>query len=261
MEFGKLKLKRCRYGWMLFAGPVIGKCFELYGQYSESEIMMMRAFLRPGDTVVDVGANIGDLTLPLAQFVGNEGRVYAIESHPYTFNVLCANLALNDIANVKPLNTFVTTRGDRDTASRQFGPDAYVSPTWETSFMVLDDLDLAAFNLLKIDVDGKELSVLQSGAMQIERFRPTLYLENDSRETSSPLLAYLLGLDYDLYWHLAPVFESDNYFGNPINHWPGTMISPMVVGVPSERKIEIPGLDRIRSPDAWWDPGNQVRSA
>jgi len=40
MEFGKLKLKRCRYGWMLFAGPVIGKCFELYGQYSESEIMI-----------------------------------------------------------------------------------------------------------------------------------------------------------------------------------------------------------------------------
>ena len=55
MQFGPLQLKRCRYGWMLFAGPYIGKCFELYGQYSEAEIAMMRLFLREGGTVIDVG--------------------------------------------------------------------------------------------------------------------------------------------------------------------------------------------------------------
>jgi hypothetical protein len=36
MQFGNLTLKQCKYGWMLFSGPYIGKCFELYGQYSES---------------------------------------------------------------------------------------------------------------------------------------------------------------------------------------------------------------------------------
>ena len=50
-------------GWMLFSGPYIGKCFELYGEYSESEVVMMRNFVREGNTVIDVGANIGDLTL------------------------------------------------------------------------------------------------------------------------------------------------------------------------------------------------------
>src|SRR6185369_4454414 len=58
---------------MLFYGPYIGKCFDLYGQYSESEVAMMRAFLREGSTVIDVGANIGDLTLPLARIVGESG--------------------------------------------------------------------------------------------------------------------------------------------------------------------------------------------
>jgi 2-polyprenyl-3-methyl-5-hydroxy-6-metoxy-1,4-benzoquinol methylase len=67
MQFWNLTLERCKYGWMLFSGPYIGKCFELYGQYSESEISLMRAFLREGATVVDVGANIGDLTVPLAK--------------------------------------------------------------------------------------------------------------------------------------------------------------------------------------------------
>ncbi len=38
MQFGNLTLKQCKYGWMLFNGPFIGKCFELYGQYSESEV-------------------------------------------------------------------------------------------------------------------------------------------------------------------------------------------------------------------------------
>jgi hypothetical protein len=37
MDFGALKLKRCRYGWMLFTGQYIGRCFDLYGEYSESE--------------------------------------------------------------------------------------------------------------------------------------------------------------------------------------------------------------------------------
>ncbi len=55
---------------MLFSGPYIGKCFELYGQYSESEVSLMRAFLRQGATVIGVGANIGDLTVPLAKIVG-----------------------------------------------------------------------------------------------------------------------------------------------------------------------------------------------
>src|SRR5215468_9331910 len=102
---------------MLFSGPFIGTCFDLYGQYSESEVAMMRSFLRDGATAIDVGANIGDLTLPLSEIVGESGRVYAIESHPENFNVLCANLALNGIRNTKALNAFVATSEQVDTSS------------------------------------------------------------------------------------------------------------------------------------------------
>jgi hypothetical protein len=42
MQIGKNQLKRCKYGWMLFHGPYIGKCFELYGQYSEAEVNVLR---------------------------------------------------------------------------------------------------------------------------------------------------------------------------------------------------------------------------
>jgi len=50
MQFGRLKLKHCRCGWMLFSGSYVGKCFDLYGQYGESEVTLMRQFLREGST-------------------------------------------------------------------------------------------------------------------------------------------------------------------------------------------------------------------
>jgi hypothetical protein len=103
MQIGKLTLKHCKYGWMLFSGPYIGKCFELYGQYSESEVSMMRQFLSGGSTVIDIGANIGDLTLPLAKIVGDSGKVFAVESHPQVFTS-CANLALIRSTNAPTLS-------------------------------------------------------------------------------------------------------------------------------------------------------------
>jgi hypothetical protein len=239
---------------MLFNGPFIGKCFELYGQYSESEVALMRAFLHEGSTVIDVGANIGDLTLPLARIVGESGRVFAIESHPDNINVLCANLALNAIRNTRPINAFVATSDQADTGSGVWGKFAYVSEGWSPQFLALDSLELTACDLIKVDVDGKELEVLRSGEMQIERFRPVLYFENDVREASSKLLSYLMEeMGYDLYWHSAPIFDEQNYLGNPVNYWaPRNIMSLMVLGLPSERKAAMPQFRRITDKNEWW---------
>jgi FkbM family methyltransferase len=257
MQIGKLTLKHCRYGWMLFSGPYIGKCFDLYGQYSESEVGLMRTFLRKGATVIDVGANIGAHTLPLSDIVGAEGKVYAIESHPEHFNILCANLALNGIRNTMPINAFAALSPDVETASREWGKYAYVSERWETRFITLDALGLDACHLIKIDVDGNELEVLESGAMLIERFRPVLYFENDVRDVSPRLLDFAMNtLGYDLYQHRAPIWDPDNFFGNPVNHWaPKNIVSLMVLGVPREANLTIDSLPKIGSPDEWWTLG------
>jgi len=254
MQFGPLKLARCRYGWMLHAGPTIGKCFELYGEYSESEVAMMRAFVKPGDVVLDVGANIGDLTLPLSQMVGPQGRVYAFESHPETFNILCANLALNGIKNVQTLRYFVAQSDAAETASPQWGPTAYVGDLWKPQFLAIDSLDLDRCALIKVDVDGHELEVLRSGELQIERYRPVLYFENDVYETSKALLSYVQGLGYDIFWHAAPVWSPENFFGNPVNHWaPNVIVSQMMVAIPREAKADMGALPRMRSTDEWWE--------
>jgi FkbM family methyltransferase len=253
MQIGKNQLKRCKYGWMLFHGPYIGKCFELYGQYSEAEVNVLRAFIRPGDIAIDVGANIGDLTLPMAQLAGETGRIYAIESHAETFNMLCSNLALNGITNTKPINAFIADQADVDTAG-PWGKYGYVSKHFQPPILPIDSLGLDACALIKIDVDGKELEVLKSAAATIAKTRPVIYLENDIREKSAPLLEHLLQQDYRLYWHQAPIFEPDNFFGNPINHWaPQNIVSLMMLCIPNEKAgaISIP-LKQATHKDEWW---------
>jgi hypothetical protein len=250
--FGKdLQLKRCRYGWMLFYGPYIGKCFELYGEYSESEVAMMRRFVRPGDRVVDVGANIGDLTLPLAQMVGPAGTVHAVESHAGNYNVLCANLALNDVTNVRPMNVYMTLPSARPPAG---GQSPFVSEQWPPPPLALDELELDRCRLVKIDVDGHEIDVLRSGERLVERTRPVLYVENDVRERSPALLRYLDSLDYDLYWHGAPIIEPENFYGNVDNYWaPEMIISAMVLALPRGSGLAAGDLERVKDFDDWWN--------
>lgn len=85
--------------------------------------------------------------------------------------------------------------------------------------------------------------------MQIERFRPIIYFENDDKTASPTLISYLTdALGYDLFWHPAPIFDANNFLNNPVNHWaPKNIISQMVLAVPKEREVAIPGCDGSRT--------------
>jgi FkbM family methyltransferase len=253
VQIGHNKLTLCKYGWMLHNGPYIGKCFELYGQYSESEVNIIRAFVKPGDTVLDIGANIGDLTVPMARLVGSEGRVYAIESNAATFQILCANLALNNLRNVKPINCFVADSESVDTAG-PWGKYGFVSAIWGTEIVPVDLLNIETCSFIKIDVDGKELQVIRSANGLIGKCRPVLYFENDARDVSEALFDHVMGLGYDLYWHPAPIFSPDNFFGNPVNHWaPQAIMSLMIVAMPAERRGSYStNLRPVSSKSQWW---------
>ena len=96
---GPMRLAACRHGTMLFnAGDIyIGASLAAYGEFSEGEVALFRQLLRPGMTALDVGANIGAFTLPMARLVGATGRVIAWEPQRIVVQTLCANLALNAI--------------------------------------------------------------------------------------------------------------------------------------------------------------------
>jgi hypothetical protein len=85
-----LPIRRCRHGTMMYLRQdiYVGRSFAEYGEYSEGEVDLFRQCLRPGDVALDIGANFGSHTIPLAQLVGPGGAVYAFEPQRILFQIL-----------------------------------------------------------------------------------------------------------------------------------------------------------------------------
>jgi FkbM family methyltransferase len=136
--------------------------------------------LRPGDTYVDVGANIGALALCASDVVGEQGKVYAIEAHPRTFGFLAENVSLNRRSNVRCFNVAVGEHGgtvfmsDLDSDDQNHVLQEGGVPV---KLMPLDDLlqDGAPVSLLKIDVEGYELQVLRGAGRLLQRSHAILF--------------------------------------------------------------------------------------
>jgi FkbM family methyltransferase len=140
--------------------PAVSRAFEL--------------LVKPGDTVADVGANIGYYSLLSAHLVGEAGRVVAIEAHPRTAGNLRANLRANGASNVRVVEAAAS---DKDGSLPLFdAPATNIGMTTtrpESGFAFLCDVKAEAFHamltaqekaslsLIKIDIEGAEIPVLR----------------------------------------------------------------------------------------------------
>jgi FkbM family methyltransferase len=89
--------------WLPSTDSVIRPILETTGVWETAETEYMRRMLRPGMTVVDVGAHCGYFTLLASTLVGNSGRVIAFEPSPASFELLAANVWRNGASNVTTL--------------------------------------------------------------------------------------------------------------------------------------------------------------
>jgi FkbM family methyltransferase len=248
----------CRYGRMLF--PVqdmyVGRSLALYGEFSEGEAEIFRQLVSPGDMVVEVGANLGAHTVLLARLAGPEGAVLAFEPQPILFQVMCANLAMNNVVNVKAEQKGLGRRaGFAHIPILDYGSNTnfgglsleLVTEGDRVPVQILDSYHLNACSFIKIDVEGMEQQVLEGAADTIFRLRPTLYVENDRKDKSHDLIELLLSMGYRLWWHTPPLFHADNFAGNPENVF-GPIVSVNLLCIPAEREVNI-ALREVTGPD------------
>ena len=252
-----LAIRRCRYGTMMYPRQdrYVGRSLAEYGEYSEGEVELFRLCLRAGDVALDVGANLGAHTLPMAQLVGPGGAVFAFEPQRILFQTLCGNVALNELTNVHALPVALGRAAGRAKVpaldyhgARNFGGVSLAGAQGEdVPVLTLDQLEVAKARLIKIDVEGMELDVLAGAKATLARCRPILYVENDRAEKAEALVAQLQEDGYRMWWHTPPLFNPANFFGNPHNVF-GNVGSLNMLCLPRESTTTIEGLREITSP-------------
>lgn len=257
------EIRMCRGGPMVYNknDVWIGKSLPRYGEWSWLEQDLFRQIVRPGNVVVEAGANIGLHTVEFSRLVANSGAVFAFEPQRLVFQTLCANLALNQCSNVYALQHALGSSDGEilvpfldPTASQNSGGVSLIGVQQGERVPVrtLDAFNLPACSFIKADVEGMEADVLAGAHRTIERFRPILYLENDRPQRSREVLAFVLSANYEAYWHLPPVYNPDNLAGDPENMFPN-IVSVNVLCVPAEKGPKIEGFRRVLTPDDTWN--------
>ena len=255
-------MKECRHGRMLFLkrDMYVGRSLGAYGEFSEPEVKIFSQFLKSGDVVAEVGANIGAHTVPIAKLVGQKGLVLAFEPQRVIFQILSANVALNDLFNVRTYHAAVGREAgtvimpwlDYAAEANFGGVSAGTSGAGEAvQLLELDSLKLPSLRLLKVDVEGMEAEVLLGARQTIAKYRPILYVENDRRAKSEQLIDLLNSFGYRMWWHLPKLFNPKNFANNEFNLFGGTL-SVNLLCCPKEVPAQVTDLREVTSPADWW---------
>lgn len=237
----------------------VGRSLDVYGEYSELEAQLFRHVLRSGLVAVDVGANIGAFTVALARAVFPGGSVIAIEPQRILHQMLCANLALNGIRNVRALQAGAGRAFGKAIAPiidfampSNFGgvPLVPSGPGEVVDIVPIDTLGLPACHFVKIDVEGMEVEVIDGAAETIERCRPILYVENAYTDKSPVLIERLRALGFRLYRHVPPLFNRANFLGHDRDIF-GDVASYNMLCLPRESPNQPAGAHEIHGPADW----------
>ncbi len=187
------------------------------GMYEPPLMRWLQAQKLEGWTCLDIGANVGAVTLALAKFVGRSGQVVSFEPGPPNLARLHANLALNPdlMTRVEVIEAGVASEPGELWWSEEKGNPGNAllgkSGTHRIPVIKIDDFvaerQIPKIDFMKIDVEGMELDVMRGARETLRRFHPTLYFETLPRYTDTgggpsftDMFSFLVGeLDYNLY--------------------------------------------------------------
>jgi FkbM family methyltransferase len=219
--FGRISGSRNVEGWSRTPGgeiyarldDFIGRAVFFSGDLDPKLTSLARQLIRHNDTVFDIGANIGVMTLQFSDLAGPGGRVHAFEPNPENMKLLHAatsrkrtmNVVLNEIAlgREPDVLTLRSPQGNAGAGSLIRGADWSDTSTYQVNVIRLDDYivtkKIEKVDVIKIDVEGAEADVFE-GAGNLLRNNPPraiIFEDNDREENAiSPAMSKLLEFGY-----------------------------------------------------------------
>jgi FkbM family methyltransferase len=201
----------------------LGLITLLHGGFELAETRRLCTGVKPGTCVIDVGANVGVFTVSLGSALRSSGTAWAFEPLPSNVERLKQNIRLNDLGNV---TVYPLALGNRKgevifhlSDDPAFHSIVAVAPRRDSGRTVkvrIDRLDniwheagCPPVSLIKIDVEGAELQVLEGAQDLILRNKPDLLLEANSPDHLATLVNWLAPRGYTYFQ--PPGFTSWNY--------------------------------------------------
>ena len=200
------------------AGDYVGRAMRYMGDLDPKVSWVIDRVVRPGDIALDIGCNLGLVSLRLAARVGRNGLVHAFDPQPrmqeYFHRTLALNPGIPIVLHPIGLGTETGTLRlaiPRDNAgSASLRSEAAEQPGMQLVDVPVrslndyaDEIGLSKVDFIKMDVEGFEAQVIKGACGLLSRTRPRVILleENapDSETGLSPALQALLDMDYALY--------------------------------------------------------------
>lgn len=192
------------------------------GIHSENILDLVDKFLKPDTTFLDIGANIGTITQPIALKWKSSGvEVHSFEASKRICKNLNSNIILNNITNVISYNLAVTNfdgtltfyevdeDSDNNGLSSTFDNadivDAQENEVQAIKIDSISDQFKKPISVIKIDVQGAELNVLKGSLQTIKRDRPMVIFEHEDRyhknsvEVKKEIIHFFNSLHYKIY--------------------------------------------------------------
>ena len=232
----KTFLKQCRWGqFLLIEGDMISRYVDKLGHWSAIEVDLFRLLLpHEVGVCIEVGANIGMHTVPLAQLC-SRGEVICYEPQRPIYHVMCANVALNNCLNVCTRRAAVGAGIGRIeiqssdyeapwnygsfSISKGFNQEGTYGGEIKSEMVDIVSLDqdpalahLTRVDLLKIDAEGHEVDVIRGAEQLIARHRPAIFVEPGSPENTDLLRDLMAGHGYSGFWFVGSRCGPDDIF-------------------------------------------------
>jgi FkbM family methyltransferase len=178
----------------------VGRSIFFTGDYDRKVTWLCRQIVRPGDTVLDIGANLGVVSFVLAKLVGPTGIVHAFEPNPRLQVLLELGIEQNDFKNIclhkvalgsKPGELeLVVPRSNKGQGSLIYHRGAEDCDTVSCRVQRLSDIvreqDIKKIRFVKIDVEGFENEVLMGAMDVLADIRPEAILFETNDQTDMP---------------------------------------------------------------------------
>jgi FkbM family methyltransferase len=212
--------------------------FRMKGWYEREWIKLISAAMEHSETFVDVGAHLGVFTITIAQAYPDR-RAIAIEPTAANFEKLGENIALNHLCNVRMINAAVTESDQpvqiylnpiNDGGASLIEPTEYrtgdvriAAPKYRarhTGFVAAEEADplrlddiITGPSVLKIDVEGAEVTVLRSGRTALESGWVDVMVLEITKDTLDEVIKFLDTVNFDcfMYGQQKPILNAGEF--------------------------------------------------